>query len=1064
MLIMLTGFSQVTPNYPTKIATPTAFKWVMADSVIWLPYGLVPSLREGAPTTRPGALFVTVTTTDTLVKLWTGERWIDIGGTQQTNFQQNELIFGGTVTPMGGSNFFVQEAIYRIDGVVYQTPDDTVVISDSDPDLNRIDRIYLSEDNSGAHVLEGEPATNALEPQVESDQIGLAFISIPAGEEPTISSQYVYNDNAGESNVTNTGTTTDPNSTLAPYGGSAKAIRVTNINDPTNTVGDLITITKTIGNWNVLGFGGLSYAIKLNAVMPGAGNLRVQLIASGIAVSTEVIIPLNKSNITSYQLITTSAAAFGNITNTSITAVRFRYTRPGSTANYAGFDLDNVFFTTGVTQQPVGNVSITQIPPAGFNLTPQQTITNTGTWTWVSTGLPGQYYSSTGWADFPGFITDMGDLDGRTRSADGATIDGNELFLQTVDATEPGLATPDMFNRIYTRYYLQNGGNLDTLAYPINDTITGIKSIEVVGTGVVKTITDTTILYDLSGFTPGAAGLDDVLLENQVLTINHTIDGDNHSITWQDMQMAFTEYGDNTITGTPTTLAAFDVDGNLIEVDYSVISGGGQRFGATGEDDAAAETRFFDLGANNYTIDGTDPGNISLYLDDGVGDWSQQIYITSQATQLLSTSLVGDANILIGGGKLLFESDANDYEFPDLIDDGTATKVVTFNTVSKKIGTTDISGLSGGSYTDEQAQDAAAALFTPDNGDIDFTYNDGTPDISAAIKAGVIVNADINASAAIDATKIADGTVTSAEFQFINTLSSNAQTQIDGKQATLSNSAGLRGALSDELGTGAALFDGATPSTGLVLTNSTGLPVSTGISGLGANVATFLATATSANLAAALSDEEGSAGGFVRATSPTITTPTISGTITTTAAAQNGTNASGTGTIPYVHKIYVRSDETLANNNSDQNLFTNTAHDVITVQANTTYAFFLVGDLTHGATSHSVALGFTPTTATVTNIEYTAFQWVTAVGTQTASQTSVRVKSTATTVINAAGANATESFVLWGTITIGATGGTITPQIKFSSDPTGTILLKAGSRMEIWAIGDNTFTEQGPIN
>ena len=33
----------------------------------------------------------------------------------------------------------------------------------------------------------------------------------------------------------------------------------------------------------------------------------------------------------------------------------------------------------------------------------------------------------------------------------------------------------------------------------------------------------------------------------------------------------------------------------------------------------------------------------------------------------------------------------------------------------------------------------------------------------------------------IDATKIADGTVTDTEFQYINTLSSNAQTQIDTK-------------------------------------------------------------------------------------------------------------------------------------------------------------------------------------------------------------------------------------------------------------------------------------------
>lgn len=44
-----------------------------------------------------------------------------------------------------------------------------------------------------------------------------------------------------------------------------------------------------------------------------------------------------------------------------------------------------------------------------------------------------------------------------------------------------------------------------------------------------------------------------------------------------------------------------------------------------------------------------------------------------------------------------------------------------------------------------------------------------------------IKNADIKAGAAIDATKIADGSVTSTEFQYINTLSSNAQTQIDTK-------------------------------------------------------------------------------------------------------------------------------------------------------------------------------------------------------------------------------------------------------------------------------------------
>src|SRR5882672_2910424 len=66
-----------------------------------------------------------------------------------------------------------------------------------------------------------------------------------------------------------------------------------------------------------------------------------------------------------------------------------------------------------------------------------------------------------------------------------------------------------------------------------------------------------------------------------------------------------------------------------------------------------------------------------------------------------------------------------------------------------------------------------------------------------------------------------------------------------------------------------------TPASG-TLTNATGLPVSTGISGLGAGVATFLATPSSTNLRGAITDETGT-GSAVFATSPSITTPAIAG-------------------------------------------------------------------------------------------------------------------------------------------------------------------------------------------
>jgi hypothetical protein len=73
-----------------------------------------------------------------------------------------------------------------------------------------------------------------------------------------------------------------------------------------------------------------------------------------------------------------------------------------------------------------------------------------------------------------------------------------------------------------------------------------------------------------------------------------------------------------------------------------------------------------------------------------------------------------------------------------------------------------------------------------------------------------------------------------------------------------------------------------TPASG-VMTNVTGLPVSTGISGLGTGVATFLATPSSSNLAAALTDEAGS-GTVAFTNSPTFVTPTLGAAAATSIA------------------------------------------------------------------------------------------------------------------------------------------------------------------------------------
>jgi hypothetical protein len=53
--------------------------------------------------------------------------------------------------------------------------------------------------------------------------------------------------------------------------------------------------------------------------------------------------------------------------------------------------------------------------------------------------------------------------------------------------------------------------------------------------------------------------------------------------------------------------------------------------------------------------------------------------------------------------------------------------------------------------------------------------------IGTAYAAGKIQDADIKTGAAINAAKIADGSVSSTEFQYIGGLTSDAQTQIGNK-------------------------------------------------------------------------------------------------------------------------------------------------------------------------------------------------------------------------------------------------------------------------------------------